>query len=338
MFTDVLKQHIEATKKERKLMKKRIFAILLSALLMASATACNQVPDNIPENETESTTEGTVGNTNEIEEGTSENAPGESEQWYTIACNGVYHNLNVKYSINQDNEFILHIEDWDEYKQISCINHPEITSNDPVFSIALNDEFALLFFKPYGQTTLPLQVIRLIKGTEEAVVNQISIDEAIYLNDLYCNFISNQVGYLFVFEEGAGGFPSGHTQLNSILKTNDGGNTWNSLAIEHFPLINLKNRICFSKMLNENIGIVSGRYWADDYDFCERTLLTIDGGLHWVNIAEMPQMYSLCQPEVTEFVQDGESYILTVRHKISETDYEYAKYKSLDMNAWVRID
>ena len=38
-------------------MKKRIFAILLSALLMASATACNQVPDNIPENETESTAE-----------------------------------------------------------------------------------------------------------------------------------------------------------------------------------------------------------------------------------------------------------------------------------------
>ena len=29
-------------------MKKRIFAILLSALLMASATACNQVPDNAP--------------------------------------------------------------------------------------------------------------------------------------------------------------------------------------------------------------------------------------------------------------------------------------------------
>ena len=39
-------------------MKKRIWAILLSALLMASATACNYAPDNIPEHETESTVEG----------------------------------------------------------------------------------------------------------------------------------------------------------------------------------------------------------------------------------------------------------------------------------------
>ena len=44
-------------------MKKRIFAILLSALLMASATACNYAPDNIPENETESAVESTVKST-----------------------------------------------------------------------------------------------------------------------------------------------------------------------------------------------------------------------------------------------------------------------------------
>ena len=39
-------------------MKKRIFAILLSALLMVSATACNQVPDNTPQDTEEDTLDG----------------------------------------------------------------------------------------------------------------------------------------------------------------------------------------------------------------------------------------------------------------------------------------
>lgn len=60
-------------------MKKRIFAILLSALLMASATACNYAPDNIPENETESIS--TETDTINTEEETSQNNFDTSEVW-----------------------------------------------------------------------------------------------------------------------------------------------------------------------------------------------------------------------------------------------------------------
>ena len=313
-------------------MKKRILAMLLSALMMVNISGCSYASEKEIDETLEDTTfpESTAEESEETDTETPQTT-GEG----TIACNGVYYNSCVTYTFNQKGDFVLYIEDWNEYKTIPYFNYSKTLLTDIIFTVAVNENFAFLIFKPYGQSTTPLNIIRITKGNEEMIANQISIADIIYFNNLYCNFINSQVGYLFVFEEGIGGFASGHIQLKTILKTDDGGITWGSIKTDNSPLINWKNTICFSKIINDNIGIISGRYWADDYDFCKRTLLTTDCGLNWVNITRLPQIDTLCGTEVTDFIQVDDAYILTIRHKTSETDYSYVKYQSLDLITWI---
>ena len=84
-------------------MKKRIFAVLLSALLIANISACVSVPEN------ELTTDMgsdelnlNVEDIDQMKEAASQNANTESETWYSIACDGVYRNSNVQYTVNKN--------------------------------------------------------------------------------------------------------------------------------------------------------------------------------------------------------------------------------------------
>ena len=152
------------------------------------------------------------------------------------------------------------------------------------------------------------------------------------------NFISTNVGYLFAFKEEAGIHAKGDSKLSSLFITEDGGNTWNSISVQSAPSISLSTDIIFSKMISENVGIISGRYWADDYDFCERTLLTTNGGKNWECISTLPKINILSSPEVIDFTKYEGSYVLTVRHITLENGYEYAKYQSSDLNTWMHMD
>ena len=72
--------------------------------------------------------------------------------------------------------------------------------------------------------------------------------------------------------------------------------------------------------------------------YCERTLLTIDGGLNWFNIADLPEINDLAWAVVTDFVKADNSYVLTVRYTAKEgsleygtsDEYGYATYKLTD--------
>ena len=107
-------------------MKKRLLAMLLSALLVMNISACVYLPEKEIESKTnaESTesdtsnapndTENAVEDIETTEDATSQNAPPKAETWYSIACNGVYRNSKVQYAIDQNKQLILYIEDWDE--------------------------------------------------------------------------------------------------------------------------------------------------------------------------------------------------------------------------------
>ena len=93
-------------------------------------------------------------------------------------------------------------------------------------------------------------------------------------------------------------------------------------------------------MISEDVGLISGGIGPADYDFCERTLLTTDGGLNWinVNIPELPENDGLHWALVTDFTQVDKSYILTIQYETPEGNYDYAKYKLLDADTWIRIN
>ena len=95
----------------------------------------------------------------------------------------------------------------------------------------------------------------------------------------------------------------------------------------------------YAKMISEDVGLISGNYAAADYNFCQRTLLTTDGGHNWVNVADLPQINDLQWAIVTDFTQVDDAYVLTVRYTASEAtdEYGYAEYKLIDRSTWVRI-
>lgn len=338
-------------------MKKRLFAMLLSALLLANASACRYVPQSEIEEPFENT-DTIKSNFEETDEKLTENDTTESNfeetdekitesetntetiptTWEgTITCNGVYQNSAITYTVNQNNDFIIHLADWNEDHLLTSFSAKDIRdSKYSAIAIGINRKRA--FFLRYRYYENKITVVSFEKGsTSETVVN-LDVDEDVF--KISGNFINENTGYIFTFKEVLEGHAVGGSKLSNLFKTEDGGRTWTSINVQNVPSISLRNYIRFAKMISEDVGLISGNIFADDYDFCERTLLTTDGGLNWVhvNIPEMPQEDDLQWAEVSDFTQVDGSYILTIRYGTAEGTDVDAKYKLLGLNTWIRIN
>jgi hypothetical protein len=155
-------------------------------------------------------------------------------------------------------------------------------------------------------------------------------------DDLYwiCgNFVNETVGYLFTFKETIeGGHSRGGLKLSNLFKTEDGGRTWTSVDVQNVPITNLREPVVYAKMINEDVGLIYGRFFAADYNFCERVLLTTDGGIHWFYITAA-LIDELAYAEVTDFTLVNGIYTLEIKY-----DYGYASYQSSDLKTWIRIN
>ena len=320
-------------------MKGKILAVLLTVLLIVNISSCNldskgEIDDPFENiDNTKSKFEETDEKITESEISAEIKPPRKSPNYY----NGVWGNSNVTYTFNQNSEFVLHIADWDEDHLIASLSDNDIYavkySNT---AVAVNNERAFLILKQFYEPKIT--VVSFEKDSPSETVLNLNIDEDVY--ELSINFINENIGYLFAFKEVSEGHATGGSKLSNLFKTEDGGKTWGLINVQNAPSISLRNYTEFAKMISENIGLISGGIGPSDYDFCERTLLTIDGGLNWVNvnIPDLPQDDDLHGAVVVDFAPVDESYILTIRYEISETDYAYAKYKLTDQNTWVRIN
>ena len=322
-------------------MKKKLLAMLLSALMVANISACRYAP----ENEIDGTFENidtTESNFEEAEKATEseENADIKPPRKSPDFFNGVWNNFNATYTFNQNGEFSVYIADWDENHLFTSFADVDIAAAKYcTAAISVNNKRAFLileqFYKP------KITVVSFERGSQNETVLEFDVDETTYEEGYVFsgNFINENTGYIFVFKEVPEG-ARGSSKLSNFFKTKDGGKTWDSINIQHVPSIGLQNHIRFAKMISEDIGMISGGIFAADYDFCERTLLTTDGGLNWVhvNIPELPQEDDLHWAEVADFSLVDENYVLTIRYETLETEYSYAKYKLIDQNTWIRID
>lgn len=250
--------------------------------------------------------------------------------------NGVRGNPNVTYTFNSNSEFSVHVADWDEDHLVTSLLDKDINavkySNT---AVAVNNERAFLILKQFYEPKMT--VVSFEKDSPSETVLNLNIDEDVYEFSIY--FINENIGYLFAFKEVSEDHATGGSKLSNLFKTEDGGKTWDSINVQNVPSISLRNDINFAKMISEDVGLISGGFGPADYDFCERTLLTTDGGLNWVNVSipELLQDDDLHWAVVIDFTLVDASYILTIRYEISEADYAYAKYKLIDQNTWVRI-
>ena len=313
-------------------MKKRVLLIIFLALLMISISACNDISNSNVEKEggvpTTETTEKTEQTTN---------AEGQVVAEGSISCNG-NDNSKITYKINQRGEVTLYIEDWNEDHLISAVS---LSSNTEIEmfryiekAIAINNKHAYLFLQ---ESDRKINVVRFEKGSTAEMVTSIEMSENVI--EIKGTFINENIGYLFAFKEVSEGYANGGSKLSNLFITEDGGNTWNLIDLQNVSSISLREYIIYSKMISEDVGLISGNFFAADYNFCERTLLTTDGGLNWIHVADLPQVNELLWAVVTDFKQVGDSYVMTVRYTVSEStgEYGYAEYKLIDLNTWIRI-
>ena len=314
-------------------MKKRIFAIILAALLVLSASACNKAPeDNIPEEslpkESVSASEGGA----ELEDDEGDRIVSEG----TVICNG-NDNTRMVYKINQNGELKLYIKEWNEKRVVSSLPFSDEAEIEKFLykekAIAVNSKLACLFMRDSNGIT----VIRLEKGSQNETVTHLDVSEED--TEISGNFVNENVGFVFTFKEVSDSHASGGWKISSLFVTKDGGNTWSVIGVQSAVSISLREHVIFSVMASEKVGLVSGNYFGADYNFCDRTVLTTDGGLNWVSVADMPQINELQWAIATDFKQVDDSYVLTVRYTFSEKNGElgYAEYKLTDLNTWTRI-
>ena len=330
-------------------MNKIMSAVLLSVLLLLNMCGCNfnfqNEEDELPENI------GTAGNDKEIiqeEEGkTTENKepaeikpPRKSPRFY----NGVRYNSGVTYAFAESGVLSVYIADWDEDHIITSLSDEQISAfKYSVTAACVNNDKAFLVLKSFDEPQIT--VVSFEKGSQGEAVRNLDIDDidpslvTIESRDvLSVDFINGNEGYIFVFKEVILGYHSrGSTKLYNLLKTEDGGNTWSTINIEDSPLLDAREDVIFAKMVSEDVGIISGEAFAADYNFCERTLLTIDGGLNWVCLEGLPQINDLYATNIVDFKADGDSYILTVRPDNEGTEYIYT-YRFVDLNTWILIN
>ena len=161
-------------------------------------------------------------------------------------------------------------------------------------------------------------------------------DRNFYAEDTYTGyyFLNPQNGYFFSF---AGVDNTFDVQLDVFLKTDNGGKSWQPIAVVNPPILGQKERILCAKMINSEIGLISGRYYAGEDGVSDRTYITVDGGVNWEKI-EFPTHSRLLDAEVYDFVRENGEYYLCFRVSTGDSyenqSYEYFEYYSRDLKNW----
>ena len=311
-----------------------MLTIILSVLLAVSTSACNNASnDNIPEDGSvpaNSYAEAEVDSEADLDANIQTVAEG------SISCNG-NDNTEITYKINQGGEVTLHIDEWNEDHLVSTISlssdaEIEVFRHIPK-AIAINNERACLFLQQSGKIT----IVGFEKRSPSETVTSLELSEPVI--GIEGNFINENIGYLFAFKEVSEGHARGGSKLSSFFITEDGGNTWNLIDVQNVPSISLQEYIMYAHMASKEVGLISGNFFAADYDFCDRTLLTIDGGINWVHVADLSQINDLQWAIVTDFTRVDDAYVLTLRYTMQEAsgEYGYAEYKLINLNTWIRI-
>lgn len=185
-------------------------------------------------------------------------------------------------------------------------------------------------------------------GTE--CKTSISLSEGIRMPDIYCGFTSEQNGYVIIFNmEGYAVSPMDDIELACVLRTADGGKTWDKTEYSDFGVSNSREYISAACFFTENIGFFTARYTNTDH-FGPRTYWTVNGGETWTSMPrlDIPNMLAPFgiggdfSSEISDIsVVDG-TYTITVRicHGYSvmideETIYDiYIQYSSTDLVNW----
>ena len=190
-----------------------------------------------------------------------------------------------KYEYSKSGSMVyLQIDAWNQTLVLPFTYEHIIEIKFALLTATIVGDKGFFVYQPDPNETT-IKILSFTKGSDEITEQTITWDEAICQSDIFCNFINDEIGYIFVIEEGGhSGFAHGYQKISKLYKTQDGGKTWTSINCDNAPYINLRECLILAKFATEDIGIIAGRHWASDYSFHERTYITKDGGLSWIPV------------------------------------------------------
>ena len=187
-----------------------------------------------------------------------------------------------KYEYREDGNVFLQIDAWNQ-TVVLPFTYTDINWEFARAATIYGDK-GIFVYHPDGLGK-SIKILSFTKGSNEITEQTITWDKPINENEIFCDFIDDKNGYIFVIEEGGHpDFASGYEKVSKLYKTQDGGKTWTSIDCSNAPYTNLRECIILAKFATADIGIIAGRHWASDYSFHERTYITKDGGLTWIPV------------------------------------------------------
>ena len=330
-------------------MKKRIFALLLSAPLLANATACNTAL----EKDVESTFEDT--STELTMDETEKDDSNSNYDYFETKNRSIYSSYvgNSAYIQKQNDLFITEIDGqsyfyipkWEKYFSIPS-DFSDSYENVCGF---VGQETAWIFeyeFEQTGHTNGEATIFTMFKIHRETDVPErttISLPVYIYENfgSVFCNMLDENTGFLFVFA-----YKDQAMQLVSLAKTMDGGENWSTIQRDmSWYSGNWRDALIVSHFFDENNGMIVARASAGGN--ASHVYITLDGGKTW-DWARIP--FSDYDSELigaenrylelANFEKLNETYILTFRLCVGWGEGANGKsvsFSSTDLKTWTYL-
>ena len=315
-------------------MKKRILAMLLSGLLLLSATACQNATgneiDTIQNNqdEIEESADG-VTDASEVEKN-DENWPeqnanqnisdsGTDSGELTTSPTESYWPIRSSYKgdsayIQEQTDIYFHKKDGKGYFYMLDWRQEFPAVEDFVYLEhrvcgSVGETTAWIFEYERPQTdeaheeTMFLTMHKIHRDTGDREKSILSFPYKIF-HSVFCNMIDDNTGYLFIYAHQNANI----IELAYLAKTTDGGEHWILIECnEDRPTNDQKDCITVSHFFDENHGIIAVRTSAGAN--ANRIYVTSDSGRTW-NIARLP--YDDYDPE---FITADDRYVELVQFK-----------------------
>ena len=221
------------------------------------------------------------------------------------------------------NSFIVvHIYDWDQYFVLEEAMNLDVTGDTALGFVEHYTGLDSYYYKP--------MVYRFEKGKAEPTTAVIDVPE-VFVPSYSYHPVTEKTGYLMVFGIRDNG--SGTEYLAQVLKTADGGLTWEQVDKSGFPTGGTSHDpINYSTFLTEDFGVIA--FLCNfDTDLARHVYYTTDGGKTWENMTGLNNLPRDPDEEwnLRGITLENGVYTITIRAR----DYDqFLYFTSTDLENW----